>query len=123
MPIKTAHAGVRRLAKPAIEQVAAKQVGHEMLHVTAKELSEHHLHHQQRQKRHQDTPPHAENRPLVLFLEIALDQFLEQEPILADFGPKRMNQRHLYLAPRRNTTAPTVRKSIHKSSQGDQFKT
>lgn len=80
------HAAGGRLAVIAEHQVAREQIRRVMLHVAAEKLREHQPHHQQRQQRGQNAPSHAQHRTLVLLLEVALDQFLEEELVLFHSG-------------------------------------
>lgn len=73
------HAAGCRLAVIREHQVAREQVRRVVRHISAEELGEHQAHDQQGQKRRQNAPPHAQHRALVLLLEVALDEFLEEE--------------------------------------------
>lgn len=68
-----------RLAEAGKDQVAAEQIGGIVLHRGAEKPGKDQPHHQQRQQRGEQAPRHAQHRSFVLFLEIALYQFLEQE--------------------------------------------
>ena len=62
-----------------------------MLHARPEELGEDDAHDQQRQQGTEHAPQHAENRALVLLLEVARDELTEQETVLA----QRLNRRVL----------------------------
>lgn len=80
---KGGHALIRGLAEATENQVAAEQVSGVVLHIAAEKLGKHQSHDQQRQQWGQHTPRHAQHRALVLFLEVALDQFLKEEAIFS----------------------------------------
>ena len=67
------------LAEAGKDQVAAEQIGGIVFHRSAEKPGKDQPHHQQRQQRGEQAPRHAQHRSFVLFLEIALYQFLKQE--------------------------------------------
>ena len=73
------HATPGGLLKISHHQVAAEQIGGVEGGVAPKELGEYQLHNQKRQQRGQHTPGHTQNRALIFFFEVSLDQFLEEE--------------------------------------------
>ena len=77
------HALTDGFAEIVEEQLAAEEKGRVMRNGPSEELLEYELEHKQHQQRLEDAPADAEHRPLVLFLEIALDQLLEEELVLS----------------------------------------
>ena len=82
VPEQTAHPGACGPGKPVERQQPAEEIRGVVRRLAAEELPEHDLHDKQHEKRRKHAPPHAKNRTLVLLLEVALDQLLEQELML-----------------------------------------
>ena len=78
------HTLPRRFTEIIENDYTTEEVSRVMRGIPSKEDREDHAHDQQLEQRVQDAPCHPDSSPGVAFLEIPLDQFLEQKLILSN---------------------------------------
>ena len=79
--VQTLHSVVCGVREPSVQQVPAEEIRGVVGDGPPEELLEDDLHHEQRQQGHEQTPAHTKDSALVLLLEVALDQLLEEKPM------------------------------------------
>ncbi len=82
VPNQGSHPQIGRVSKIGKHQLSCKQVHHVVIHVIPEEIIEHHPHDEQVHQRGNYAPRHTKDRSFILFREVPLYQFAEQELML-----------------------------------------